>query len=107
MKATINIPDDLYRRVKAKSALAGRAVREVTIELYQQWLAADERVPRESAQDWLQSWLGRADELMQEAPSGPTAREILEADRGRLDAGGPQSALPRSGRRHPQRLLGM
>jgi hypothetical protein len=31
MKATIEVPDDLYRRVKAKSALEGRAVREVAI----------------------------------------------------------------------------
>ena len=35
MKATIEIPDELYRQVKAKSALEGRAIREVTIELYQ------------------------------------------------------------------------
>jgi hypothetical protein len=101
MKATIDIPDDLYRRVKAKSALAGRAVREVTIELYQQWLATDERVPASSAQDWLQSWLGRADELMETAPAGPAAREILEGDRGRLDPG-----QPRDRRRHAKRPKG-
>ena len=34
MKATIEIPDDLYRQVKAKSALEGRAVREVTEALF-------------------------------------------------------------------------
>ena len=33
MKATIDIPDDLYRKVKAKSALEGRPVRQVAIEL--------------------------------------------------------------------------
>lgn len=33
MKATIEVPDALYRRVKAKTALQGRAIREVTIEL--------------------------------------------------------------------------
>lgn len=32
MKATIEIPDELYRRVKAKSALEGRPVREVALE---------------------------------------------------------------------------
>ena len=42
MKATIDVPDDLYRKVKAKTALQGRAVREVTIELYQRWLEQDE-----------------------------------------------------------------
>lgn len=34
MKATLEIPDELYRRVKAKSALEGRAIREVATELF-------------------------------------------------------------------------
>lgn len=38
MKATIEVPDQLYRRVKAKAALRGRSIREVTVELYQRWL---------------------------------------------------------------------
>lgn len=38
MKATIEIPDELYRRVKARSALEGRPLRAVAIELFQQWL---------------------------------------------------------------------
>ncbi len=42
MKATIDVPDELYRRVKAKTALQGRAIREVTVELYQRWLAEDD-----------------------------------------------------------------
>jgi len=33
VKATLEIPDELYRRVKAKSALEGRPVREVAVEL--------------------------------------------------------------------------
>jgi len=39
MKATIDVPDDLYRRVKAKSALEGRAVREVAIELFRGYVS--------------------------------------------------------------------
>lgn len=35
MKATLEIPDELYRRVKAKSALEGRPVRAVAVELLQ------------------------------------------------------------------------
>ena len=35
MKATVDIPDELYRQVKAKSALEGRPVREVAVELFQ------------------------------------------------------------------------
>ena len=81
----MDIPDDLYRQVKARSALEGRAVREVTIELYQQWLAAEWAEPAASAQDWLRSWLGRADELMKDLPPGPTAREVLQGDRRRRE----------------------
>jgi hypothetical protein len=42
MKATIDIPDDLYRRVKAKSALRGQAVREVVMNLFQGWIAEED-----------------------------------------------------------------
>jgi len=38
MKATFLIPDDLYREVKAETAREGRSVREVTIQLFEQWL---------------------------------------------------------------------
>ena len=38
MKATLEIPDALYRRVKAKSALAGHPVREVAIRLFSDWV---------------------------------------------------------------------
>jgi hypothetical protein len=44
MKATVEIPDELYRRVKAKSALQGRPVREVTVELFRRWVGAGEKV---------------------------------------------------------------
>lgn len=42
MKATIEVPDELYRRVKAKSSLEGRALREVTVELYQRYVEQEE-----------------------------------------------------------------
>jgi hypothetical protein len=45
MKATLEIPDDLYRRVKAKSALEGCAVREVAIALFQNWVEPSDRAP--------------------------------------------------------------
>lgn len=34
MKVTIDVPEELYRQVKAKSALEGRPVREVAEELF-------------------------------------------------------------------------
>ena len=45
MKATIDSPDDIYRKVKAKSALEGRAVREVAIDLFQAWIEKPESMP--------------------------------------------------------------
>lgn len=39
MKTTLDIPDDLYHAVKAKSALDGTSVRRVTIMLYGDWLS--------------------------------------------------------------------
>ncbi|HYW30512.1 MAG TPA: hypothetical protein VE869_03315 [Gemmatimonas sp.] len=43
MKTTIELDDDLYRRVKVKSAMEGRTVREVATSLFQQW--ADGAMP--------------------------------------------------------------
>lgn len=41
MKATIDVPDELYRQVKAKSALEGRAIREVAAELFERYVRGD------------------------------------------------------------------
>lgn len=38
MKATIDIPDELYRRVKARSAMEGRPVRDVALGLFRAWM---------------------------------------------------------------------
>lgn len=85
MKATIDIPEDLYRKVKAKSALAGMAVREVTEMLYRDWLDDTGRTPaNESAEAWLAHWLALADAAHKDAPPGPSAREVLAQDRDRL-----------------------
>ncbi|MGH7658555.1 MAG: hypothetical protein ACREL6_10015 [Gemmatimonadales bacterium] len=86
MKVTINTPDELYRRVKAKSALLGRTVREVTIELYQRWLVeGPTTAPPQSSDQWLDEWLRIGDSLLHNAPDGPTATDILAADRRRLN----------------------
>ncbi len=82
MKTTISVPDDLYRRLKAKSALEGRAVRGVTIELYRRWLREERGVER-SPREWLEDWIQLGDELLRGAPAASTAREILDEDRNR------------------------
>lgn len=86
MKATIDIPDELYRRVKAKSALQGRAIREVTMELYQHWLVEDSvSLERQSPAQWLAEWIQLGAETLANSPPGPTATQILAADRDRLE----------------------
>ena len=86
MKATIEVPDDLYRRVKAKAALQGRTIREVTMELYQSWLVEAPATPAAlSPEQWLEEWLRLGEESLRDAPSGPTVTEILAADRNRLE----------------------
>lgn len=86
MKATIDIPDELYRRVKAKSALQGRAIREVTIDLYRHWLAEEPvHGSPELAEAWLDAWIRLGEESLQDARPGPTATEILASDRDRLE----------------------
>lgn len=89
MKATIDIPDDLYRQVKAEAALRGLTIREVTTTLYQRWLRGErgEVAPQPSATESLRSLFEAADEAIRRAPPGPTALEHLEADRNRLEPG--------------------
>lgn len=53
MKATFQIPDELYREVKAETAREGRTVRDVTISLFQQWLRQKKQLAPPAAQvDW-------------------------------------------------------
>jgi hypothetical protein len=65
MKATIEIPDELYRLVKAKSALKGRTVREVTVELYQRYVGQEDAPTAEAGEaaaaregQTMPSWFG-------------------------------------------------
>jgi len=48
IKATIDIPDDLYRRVKARTAEEGRRIRDVTADLFLQWLDGERTPPATS-----------------------------------------------------------
>ena len=86
MKTTIDIPDELYRRVKALSALKGIRIRELTIELYRRWLAETEAgSAAQSPAAWLEEWVRLGEEALKSAPPGPTAAEILAAGRTRLE----------------------
>lgn len=85
MKATIDIPDELYRQVKAKSALQGRPVREVAIDLFSRWLEEGANATKPTPDQWLENWFRLSGEFSRELPPGPTATEVLEADRNRLE----------------------
>lgn len=87
MKVTIEIPDELYRRVKAKSALVGRTVREVTTDLYQAWLTdeANGSSPELGAERWMDEWIRLGETALRDASPTPTARQALEDDRNRLE----------------------
>lgn len=88
MKTTLNIPDELYREVKAKSALEGRAVRDVTVELYTAWLGRGEKTSANAASaEWLEDWIRMGAAARSRRRSGPSATEALLKDRGRLDRG--------------------
>ena len=50
MKATIDVPVDVYRKVKAKSAIEGRAVRDVAVELFRQWIGETKAGTKERTQ---------------------------------------------------------
>jgi hypothetical protein len=86
MKATIDVPDALYRQVKARAALEGRAVREITIELYETWLGdRAEEVGRVGAQvsgaQWLARWEEIGEEIRQKSIDPRPMSEIIISER--------------------------
>ena len=89
MKATIDIPDELYRQVKAKSALRGQAVREVAIHLFRGWVGqedeahatANSAVKEQSAP----SWFGGARHYANRVRKHDMATIRRSIERGRAD----------------------
>lgn len=68
--------------MKAKSALLGKPVREVVVELFQRWIERPDTGAAPQGGDWLEEL-----RKLQVPPGtpGPTAREILEEGRNRLE----------------------
>jgi hypothetical protein len=97
MKTTMEIPDDLYRKLKARSAAQGKTVREVVVNLVQDWLkdsrkggtgtmeqsAAETHEEDKTAE--LRRWLDIGLAYDDEAPPGPSAMDYIREDRDRLD----------------------
>ena len=79
MKAIIDIPDDLYRKVKAKSALEGKRIREVTIDLFEQWVHEDASRNSETPEEWLSRVRSLAEESVADRiAEAPSASDIFE-----------------------------
>lgn len=86
MKTTIDIPDELYRRVKVQSTLMGKRIRGLTIELYRRWLAETEaRSDAQTPAPWVEECVRLGEEALQSTPPGPTATQLIAAGRKRLE----------------------
>lgn len=86
MKTTLDIPDDLYRAVKSRSAADGLSVRGVTILLYGDWLsrpgwipsARDEATPvRREPRRALPSWFAMGRSHVRKNADGPHDLESM------------------------------
>jgi hypothetical protein len=87
MKTTIELPDELVTEIKIEAARERKKLKELMPELVRAGLRVrrePQRVDREAAAKWLDDW-GRLGEAATRDRPGPTATEILAADRGRLD----------------------
>lgn len=93
MKTSLDLPDDLYRRVKSKSALEGRAVREVATALFTAWVEGripaveSDRSAAEGEQDntrqqWLARWRELATDVTQASSGSGGLVDQLHRDRG-------------------------
>ena len=89
MSKTVELPEKLVAELNSLAARENRLVDDVVAELIQVGLEArtypDKNDTSAQAETRLLQWFALADELMQDAPAGPTARQILEEDRNRLE----------------------
>ncbi len=88
MKATIDIPDVLYRRVKAKSALQGQPIREVAMRLFLDWIEAPEESragkPLKVAEGTPPAWFGAARKYARQVTRHDMDSVHRSIDRGRV-----------------------
>jgi hypothetical protein len=63
MKTTVEIPDSLYRQLKARAALKGQSIKDFLVEAVRSKLASDLKKPKSKAKlktGWEAAW-GTAD----------------------------------------------
>ncbi len=95
MKTTMEIPDPVYRRLKAQSAARGLPVRQVLLQLIEQWLSSSE-FPTDTAENpsasvdnqqkaaRLRAFLDETADLVA-GSGGPSLEHILDQGRRRLE----------------------
>jgi hypothetical protein len=85
MTATIEIPDDLYRKMEAKTARTGERLKEVAVSLFDRWVKEDSlpEAPATSAAQWLEQWVQLGAETCKGLPASPTTRDLLQDARNR------------------------
>jgi hypothetical protein len=92
MKTTIEVPDELFRKVKAKAALQNVRIKELVTALLERWI--NERAPAppgepdaearrrvEEMDAWLAEWQRIGTEIEQKSVDPRSMVEILNADR--------------------------
>lgn len=90
MKTTIELPEQLMTEVKSLAAREQRKVDELIAERVRAGIEnrprpADPAQSQTSAEQWVLDWIKSGEEMLRNAPPGPTATEILAADRNRLE----------------------
>jgi hypothetical protein len=93
MKTTIEIPDDLFRAVKARAALQDVRIKDLIAQLLKGWLAegepraesddegAEQRV--QEAEAWLKELQAIGRKIHEDAVDSRSLVEILHEDRNR------------------------
>lgn len=87
MRTTLEIDDDLYREAKAHASLTGQNLKDLVTIGLRLALHLDTKVSKRSAATAsrkLRACFAEADQLMQSAPSGASARSHLSKGRNRL-----------------------
>lgn len=88
MKTTVDLPDALVMAVKVEAARRRMKLKVLVAELVEAGLRAHRGgglASRDADERWLAEWVQLGAEATRGLASGPTAREILAADRGRHD----------------------
>jgi hypothetical protein len=86
MKTTMNLPDNLYRKVKTRAAAQGRTVRDVTVELYERWLEEDPPAKEPfDGKAWLERWRRLGERISAAMPPGTDLQDEIRQSRNRLD----------------------